>query len=83
MRVSLYCFLSNRRNTRSSERGSVGTGCTIGTEVTHAGYNWMGAGDEYLVGFLGPVSLLRPGDAVALNLLDKLLPRPVMANQVG
>ena len=48
MRVSLYCFLSDWRKTRSSGRGSVGTSCTIGTEVTHAGCNWMAALEEYL-----------------------------------
>src|ERR1700677_40897 len=48
MRVSLYCLLSKWRKTRSSERGSLGTSCTIGTEITHAGCNWMGASHEYL-----------------------------------
>jgi hypothetical protein len=29
--------------------GKRGASCTIGTEITHAGCNWMGAMDEYLV----------------------------------
>src|SRR5580698_9735756 len=46
MRVSLYCLLSKWCKTRSSER-EPRTCCTIGTEGTHAGSNWMGASDQF------------------------------------